>query len=88
MRRARQRERESERDCSWNLPLTQVPRRTVSTGHALSSPGVTEVGVAVTLAGAAAGEAPLARLAVGALATRGSRAALALARHWVALVAQ
>lgn len=71
-----------------NLPLAQVPRRTVPTADALSGAGVTEVSVAIAMAGAAAGEAPLARLAVRALATRGPRTTLALARHRVTLVAQ
>lgn len=70
------------------VPLAEVSRRAVPAVRTLSGAGVTEVGVAVTLAGAAAGEAPLARLAVGALASHGSGPALALARHWVTLVAQ
>lgn len=70
------------------LPFAEVSRRAVLAVRALSAAGVTEVGVAVTMAGAAAGEAPLARLAVGALASRGPRPALALACHRVALMAQ
>lgn len=43
--------------------------------------------MAVALTGAAAGEAPLAWLAVRALPAGGSLLALALASNWVALVA-
>lgn len=52
------------------------------------SAGVTDVCVAVTLTGATAGEAPLARLAVRAPTPSGSLPALAPACHWVTLVAQ
>lgn len=65
-----------------------MPCCTVPTGNALSGAGVTEVGMAVALAWAAAWEAPLARLAVGTLATCSSRTAQALASHRVTLVAQ
>lgn len=61
------------------LPFTQVSCRVVPAVPALPGAGVTGVGVAVTLAGAAAGEAPLAWLAVRALPPGGSRPALALA---------
>lgn len=44
--------------------------------------------MAVALTGAAAGEAPLAWLAVGALTPGGSLPALTLAYNWVTLVAQ
>lgn len=65
-----------------------MSRRVVPAVPALPAARVTDVSVAVTLAGAAAGEAPLARLAVGAPTARGSVPAGALARNRVTLVAQ
>lgn len=60
----------------------------VPTVCALPSAGVTDVCMAVTLTAAAAGEAPLAWLAVWALTPGGSLPALTLACNWVTLVAQ
>lgn len=68
-------------------PFTETSRRVVPAAPALPCLGVAQVCVAVALAGSAAGEAPLARLAVGALAPSGSLSAGALACNWVALVA-
>lgn len=70
------------------LPFTLAPGGVVPAGSAFSGVGVTQVGVAVALTGAAAGEAPLARLAVGALSSHGSVFAPALARGWVAPLVQ
>lgn len=56
-------ERSDVRRSAW-LPFTEVSRRVVPAVCTLPGAGVTEVGVAVTLAWAAVGEAPLARLAV------------------------
>lgn len=69
-------------------PFAEVTRCVVPAASALSCPGVTEVGVAVTLTGAAAGEAPLARLAVGALAPGGSLPARTLTCNRVTLVVE
>lgn len=70
------------------LPFTLPSCGVVSAVSALSSVGVAEVCVAVALAGAAAGEAPLASLAVGALPAHGSVFASALACGGVALLFQ
>lgn len=69
------------------LPLTEVSCCVVPAVFTLPGAGVTEVCVAITLTGAAAGEAPLTWLAVWALTPRGSLPALALACNWVTLVA-
>lgn len=68
------------------LPFTLASHSVVPALPTFSRVGVTEVGVAVALTGAAAGEAPLAGLAVGAAAAHGSGFAPALARGWVALL--
>lgn len=60
-------------------PFTLVSCGVVPTVCAVSSGGMAEVRMAVALAGAAVGEAPLARLAVGAAATHSSVFAAALA---------
>jgi len=59
----------------------------VAAAAALPGLGVAGVRVPVAVAGPAGGEAPLARLAVGALAPRGPLPARTLARGRVALVA-
>lgn len=69
-------------------PFTLASRSVVPAFTAFSSGGMAEVRVAVALAGAAAGEAPLAGLAVGAAATHSSVFAAALARSRVALLLQ
>lgn len=64
-----------------------VSRCAVPAASARPRPGLTDVCVAVALTGAAAGEAPLAWLAVRALAPGGSLSARALTCDRVALVA-
>ena len=66
------------------VPLAVVSGGEVSAALTLSSLGVAVFAVAVAMAGSALGEAPEARQAVGAMATRGPRVALALASHLVA----
>lgn len=61
------------------LPFTVASCSVVPAVSTFSSVRITEVCVAVALTGAAAGEAPLAGLAVGALPTHGSLFAAALA---------
>lgn len=68
-----------QRTGKLSLPFTVASRGVVPALPTLSRVGVTEVGVAVALAGAAAGEAPLAGRAVGAAAAHGSGFAAALA---------
>ena len=62
--------------------------RVVPAVSTLARLGVAEVGVAVALAGGAAGEPPLAGPAVGALAARGPGPARTLTADRVTLVAQ
>lgn len=64
--------------------LAVPPTREISAADAGSVPGVTVLGVAITLAGLAVGEAPLSRKALVALPPSHTAVALTLARYGVA----
>lgn len=64
-------------------PVTLISSCVVPAADAGSSPLITHVGVSVTLAGSAAGEAPVTRLASVTTLTEGSGTALALTSELV-----